>query len=371
MDLKREERRKKAENVVNAVKKFSNNSIKKYHWINNFSENQNDLEEKEQENFETLIDLYEKINKDWIKEYNEFEEQRKPINKRFGTDKIKRNTQLMDIIGNVGKDENDKASRTAMSMYLANKIAHCCGVARDRLVEYKLFERHGEDSFYLDIVKDISKDVKLYFYAKQKKDITKMKRLEKRLNTLGGLSNDDLQSLEDMGVPELVKLELEAFNIKTNEMMALVQKLQKRDENQKNGKNSDELDKPMSYGLGKAEDKKDILIIDLPYFGQFSVHMREPATISVLTNNPYGKLVYSIESVMLTKEMSPKAKEDSKKANRTTEGIKKISGDIKYKHYLVLKNGGSKEELDEIYQKPTGKVRRIPINKSSDEGIDR
>lgn len=108
-------------------------------------------------------------------------------------------------------------------------------------------------------------------------------------------------------------------------------------ESYKNYKN-DNGDDIISYGMytqekrdknGLVISKKDkngkeipvtenLFVIDLPYFGQLSVHMKLKSSISALSDTPYNSLkVYSTESLLLTPTISDTANAVKKKYNQT------------------------------------------------------
>lgn len=115
------------------------------------------------------------------------------------------------------------------------------------------------------------------------------------------------------------------------------------------------------YGRDGVTPKMDnILVIDLPYYGQFSVHMKNFQSISALRDTPYNGLhVYEKESIMLTDNISNAAKQYllRKTGNNTWPDLSDIMGDLKqmrktnprFAHYIAIKMGATKQELDEMY----------------------
>lgn len=355
---------KDAKNVVSKIRKtlFNRNDyFKSYGSFYEGEYEQSDRTTVENDNLDKLVNLYEKLRPDWIVNFNDFEKNRKDI--KYSAAGIKKDTSLLEVVEGVKENDLDNASVLAMNMYIANKIAHTCGIARDRIVEGIMVQTCGEHISQEDFtVKKASKLIKKYFIAKNKNDISKMRRMKQYLRDFE-IENDEIEQLDRLGISELIQMEMDIFAIKDLEMMNLITRLQERDRIQETEIDSDEIDPPMSYGIKEDDKGNRLMVVDLPFFGQFSVHMRDPMTISALSDTEYNKFVYARESVMLTEDISPIAKEDWHNSKGTIEGIKKVAMDrmkgygkrdkldevTRYAHHLTLKSGGSKKELDDIY----------------------
>jgi len=334
---------------------------------------QNEVEDKvsdkrkamENRNLQFLAKLYEKLNPSWKAEFNSFEEQRK--DKKFGLGNLKPDDSLYELISEVMYNDSDNASVVAMNVYLSNKIAHLCSNARDRIVEGYLLGKSGNKKLTEAQIKETSSKIKKYFIEKARMDNPKLrdkssielmiKNIKEELKDVK-IEDRDLEKFEKQNFYKLIQMEKELFAIKDFEIVNVITRLKERDRLYNSGIETDE---PMSYGMANDENGEPILVIDLPYFSQFSVHLKkESEAISALSDVSYDKEVYALETVMLTEGISPEIKEDLKKVGKDFSKIKSVARErirndrsvtgknsaTSYAHHVLLKSGGSKKELD-------------------------
>lgn len=319
----------------------------------------NDTLEDEEVLFHKLADFYDKIIPNWRVNFNTLNE----ANPRYGIEEeITKEEKVRELLENVEGSDFDNMSLVAVCMYLSNKLAHEFGVTRDRIVEDELrkFRAISGDA------KSVSQKLKNYFKAKAAENTQEANRQEDLLKKLG-INGAMLERFEQLGLGELVSEEIKAFALKDAMMMTFIDRVQARENNR--GLGQDDL---ISYGMLTQEDGQ-ILVVDLPFYGQFSVHMQTPETISAMRGTPYKNFVYSLESVMLTEGVSQDVNDDlkrirelEKKGTKTASAIQQVARDrlesdaegrsnhqkerLKYQHHLALKYGKGKKTIDTLYK---------------------
>lgn len=323
-----------------------------------------ELEDKENYDSESMLleclsQVFEIAHPRWIAEFNSLEEHRTESEKKYGMEKINpKNADLYEIISSVVENDDDNTSVLAMNMYLANKIAHAFADTRVVITKKLLSDRNIRGN-----IKEISETLKMYYKAKGKNSFKEQEQ-KRRLSKLN-IHDDFLLEFEREGIHDLIQAELYTFGVKDHEMMTFINRMKVRSKTQ-------DKEEQLSYGRALDSDGKALLVIDLPYFGQFSLHMRDLDTISALNDTEYSKFVYNVKTVMMVDTASLEVEEDLKMARKKSSGIpsskqlekvararveqeKNSSEEYieietrKYAHHLILKNGGTKKDLDELY----------------------
>lgn len=293
-----------------------------------------------EERFAKLMHLYDNIS-DWKSEYAKVEK-RKPRDIR---------TELTvetaeDVIDGVAYDDLLEAT---LSMHIANKIAHEAIFAKETIIEKFVTEKVRNKELDESLLKAENLNIVIKRIAivhdtinDRNSLITKISKAE--LEKLG-ITSKMLQELSGKGIEDLNQLERTAFYIKSYETDNVIEMLKDRDD--------------ISYGMIHNETG-NALVIDLPYYGQFIVHVKTKKSISALSDIPYDEIrVYEKESVILTDDISEAGKKfiDSRKQNGKTDlnqlipELRKIRKDRpRFAHYVALKMGATKQELDEIYK---------------------
>jgi len=312
--------------------------------------------ETEDANLENLSDAYQILEPKWKAQFNYVEGEK---NQKFADPQLGKETKMIsDTYSSITMLDNDNASVNAMNMFLANKIAHAMGEARKGLVLQYFVDKNGDFRNPNDKSKfqDAAKKVKWYYEAVRNNKTNKARSLKSDLQGLGV----DLSQLEKLGIKEIVNLEYDAFAIKDLEMGIFITKMQERDMLHDTGRATEDTDPKMSYGKAKDDEGKDVLIVDLPYYGQFSVHMQKKDLITALSQTPYTRDFYGTEKVILTEGRTPVVKVDLARSDNTPKGIQKVARERmqeeasnkytagNYAHHLVVKNGGGKADLDEL-----------------------
>lgn len=307
-----------------------------------------------------LSKFYELIEPNWRTSFNELNGRKR----KYGIEEpIKKDEDVFDLLGGVVDTDTDKASLAAVNMYLANKLAHAYGVARDRIVEDILSKNNVSGN-----VKDISNYLKVYYKNRFDKNVKAENKVRDKL-LRKGITDDIIEQCTSAGVYSLAVAEMHAFSIKDRSMMMAISRFKNREVSQGIGE-----DAPISFGMKEISENEKLLVVDLPYFGQFSVHMKDPGMISAMSDTIYSKAIYAFESVMLTEKTSTEVSKDIEKMRELigkegltrVDAIRKVaqarveaernysSQDIdeevqKYAHHLLLKSGAGKKALDSLY----------------------
>lgn len=325
-------RYKRAQNVVENVRKSDLLKLNSYRLL--------PLDAR----FEKLMRLYDSIS-DWKKEYKKVE-MRKPSEVRTPLNV----ENIEDVIDGAMYDD---ILELAISMHVANKIAHECDWAIEDIIENFLSKKVKSNELPETVLEDknatpiIRKIGRIFDPINQ----GNRKTMEWLRNTLGeyGITSRMLKDLQGCGLEELNKMQRNAFYIKDYEMENAIDLLKDRDD--------------ISYGRFStkgSEGKEHILVIDLPYYGQFCVHMKTERSISALKNTKYDQMhMYETESVLLMDGISRAAKSFIKKRKESGKStldqiipeLRKIRKDRpRYAHYIALKMGATKQELDKLYK---------------------
>lgn len=318
---------------------------------------------------EKLIRFYDKVMPTWKTEFNELERKKKPKMRC----ELDLDEDLEDIIKSA---QEDIIIGKAISIHVANKIAHYSQNTIKILVEKLLVEKNKDlmakndyegvetissiidtrnSSEFNKIVANIRK------YFDLNKSITRVgcteenkKSIQKYMDNIlkqlakYQLDEKDLKTLEAWGVVDLREKENQAFYIKSHEISMFLANLKDRDD----------IDYGMATKITKSNNGRnnteDILVVNLPYYGQFSVHLQSHKHKELLRNlgkdNYNVDEIYEKETVMLTEKISPKAREDLDKGGAISEEklLKIAKTDFKYALYLAIKTGHEKEVIRKI-----------------------
>lgn len=293
-----------------------------------------------EERFSKIMYLYDSIS-DWKSEYAKVEK-RKPRDIR---------TELTietaeDVIDGAAYDD---LLEVTLSMHIANKIAYEAIFAKEKIIEKFITEKVKNKELDESLLEQANLNLAIKRIAivydtinDRNSLITKISKAE--LEKLG-ITSKILQELSGKGIEELNQLERTAFYIKSYETDNVIDILKDRDD--------------ISYGM-ITDETGNSLVIDLPYYGQFAVHIKNKKSISALSDITYDEIrFYEKESVILTDDISESAQKfiDSRKQSGKT-GLKQLIPELRkirqdrprFAHYVALKMGATKQELDEMYK---------------------
>ncbi len=289
-----------------------------------------------EERFSKLMHLYDEMER-WKKEYKKVEKHKpEDIRTPLTAERIE---ELIDSA------LYDEMIEVTLSMHVSNRIAHTCIFAKEYIIKKFILDKieNGQLEEKIDLDKALKRiDIISDPINTEESMITKISKAE--LKSFG-ITEEMLRELQGKGLKELSQLERSAFYIKTYETENTIKLLKKRDD--------------ISYGK-VTNETGDALVIDLPYYGQFAVHLKSKESVSALSNTPYDSLhFYEKESVMLTDEISEKAQRfiNSRRENGKLDlkdlipELRKIKKDRpRFAHYVAVKMGATKQELDELYK---------------------
>ena len=332
-----------------------------------------------EENFKKTMHIYGKVVEKWKTKFEQNEDKKEDKNMV-----IKISKEESTIPGIVDKALNTpcdtfetldcdsmKAIRLhALMVFYANKVAHECEYLEDSCIKHIIsFCGDVKDVEDLDkILSNIQKDGKTssiyvalrkYYADIAVRNMTEAERKSKE--------NELISKLESYGLPlksgtirkglignetleNLVKMEIYAYRIKDYEISNLENELSQQNE--------------ILYGISKDSDNRNIFVVDLPLYGQFSVHLKNDYIIKPRECEKYPYEVYNLQNVCLLQSkpstgtyiqdqldkgiMMP---EDLQEA--LVYGLDEI-GDL---HQIAVKLGLSKEEIRKLHEDFANKER--------------
>lgn len=327
-----EDSKDELENIIESIISSDVLDVKKFYNI-----------EKNRENiFQSIMKLYEETHPNWAADYIAIE-RKKPKNVRTYLSSF----DMEDIIDSA---RGDDLLETALSVHAMNRIAHSCIFVKRKLISELIDEKKkatdGKFRISDRVFYNLEIDISRYFDPANKEDISTRKRVLGAIKRRG-ITEQDLDMLEKRGYREISEKQRSAFYIKDFLIDDLITLLKDRDD--------------ISYGMEEVTYSKEngsighdnVLVVDLPYYGQFSVHLKSKSSISALSDTPYDTLrVFEKEGNILTDGLSKiaerKLKEEGTLSIKQLKAIRRY--DPRYAHYLAVKQGSTKQELDEMYE---------------------
>lgn len=311
------------------------------------------------ERFKELMSLYSKLEPEWVSEYEKVE-RRKPRDIRTDLSAKK----MIDIInGAIGED----LLEFTMAMHAANKIAHQCKFIRNDILNYYVMTKAEEGKIVWSTDnRELYDLIERVFDPEVQKMPNRLQSLKEKLASDYGVNQsilDDLESKNGDDLRQIIQMQRAGFYIKDFEIDNIIEELKDRDDisyGKYSTPKTDKSGKPLYERDGVTPKMNDRLIIDLPYYSQVCVHLKTKRSISALSDTPYDGLhLFETESVLLTDNISRAAKQYllRKTGNNTWPDLNDIMGDLKemrktnprFAHYIAIKMGATKEELDEMY----------------------
>lgn len=321
------------------------------------------------DNFAKMVLLLNKLDPDRINAYN---------NQKLISRKSDKKFTMRDLIENalefstepLGKLEPESLRNiriSGLTVYYANRLAHFAKFSREKFLFHTFdYGIKNLDKNKLGKYKSVSEKFKKYYmnyieYEEEKargasletlQGIEKKKKLRRDALKQNGLSDVDILFTSEV-LACLVRLERDAYAIKDVAMNDLIVQLSKQNE--------------IPYGLKKDKEKgKELFVMDLPGYGQFSVHTKEEEIAEVKNKVKIQEYPYEVYDVvkgkiMLTNEMPYKATEIKKKCKSNKEIIKVLADVANIQgmndaHTYAVKFGLPKKEID-ILHKEIGKKR--------------
>lgn len=315
--------------------------------------------------FKKMMCFFETVTPNWAANHNKLEGKKTKNmsasidENEYTIDKIVQDAEKMPdgLYGNTKPEQLRDIRISALTMFYANKIAHQCKVFREKYISDIInYEIQGNDTLDLSIKDDkfdeISKNIKNYYATIMKYDEEKKNGASQ--TTLNKLTSEIVEykkQLADLGIPSnssiytkkvlanLVKTERDAYSIKDVVMGDLVTQLSKQND--------------ILYGVTQDKDNKEVLVIDLPRYGQFSVHTADNACISAAKVPEYPYKVYDVDigKALLTQATTPTMDYVLKKCKNKSEVMKELIDldDVSEAHQIIVKLGYNKNALAQIY----------------------
>ncbi len=301
------------------------------------------------EGFKNILKLYEKLVPNWVKIHNR-EEQKKPQEVQS---LMNPSTIMQDIIDEA---DGDEITELSLAIVGANRIAHFSGCAMKRLIETIADRKEFLCSF-----DEANRLLSRYFDSSNINDEKKLDRLRAEIDYLG----IEFTEQEADAFKMLSNAQTMAFQVKEHTLYKMLTILKEKED--------------INYGIALDENGKEVFVMDLPYYGQYSVHIKKPrlersltdygireykeetekketdgidinnvriGINSLLKDKLYEGELYEKRTIMLTSEMSDSADTFSKSLRNLSTDEEKIAAidrkrkdNPRYAHYLKVKNG--------------------------------
>ena len=261
------------------------------------------------------------------------------------------------LYGNIEPEKLRSIRITALTMFYANKIAHQSRYLRETfLAHYLNYEIENNDIITKAIkdgrFKEISDKFKNYYMSKiEYLEEKERGASEEYLKIRMADCNMHLKVLEEFGINKedkilrnktlrnLVISEQDAFSIKDTAMKDLVNQLSRQSD--------------ILYGIKKDNDGKEILVVDLPGYGQFSVHTKAEMCIKKekIPSYPYDVSGVDKGNVLLIEAKSPTMNYILNKYTKKADIMKALMDldDIGEAHQIAVKLGYNKNALRKIH----------------------
>lgn len=326
-------------------------------------------EQKERERllvcFKNLMCFFETVTPNWAANHNKIESQKTNNMKssidesKYTIDKIIQDAERMPngLYGNIKPEHLRNIRVSALTMFYANKIAHQSKVLREKyisqVVNYEILGNGVLDNAIKNgKFGEISNIIKYYYFNRilyddeklnnASSDVLKLKSAEinkckEELSKYGISPTSDIYKKKTL--LNLVKTETDAYAIKDTTMGDLVNQLSKQND--------------ILYGIKRDDKRKEILVVDLPGYGQFSVHTVENQCIakSKVPDYPYKVYDVDIGKALLTQSSTPTMDYVLKKCKNKSEIMKALKelDEEEEAHQIIVKLGYNKNALAQIH----------------------
>lgn len=317
-----------------------------------------------EDRFTELMELFDKVNPEWKKIYEKIEKE-KPI-------EVQTPLEYENIQDVIDSALNEPILELCLSIHIANRIAHTYDRAINNIIKQKLIEKSQEssDNKINDLLKDsrrlsrLSRQIGDYLDPSNLDDTSARENLLEYIKR-DGITEDDLEQLNNIGIPCLIRGRKKAFAAKDYEIDQALTALEK--------------EKDISYGVcsrkirnpdgsiktdGRGREIEDsVLVVDVPYYGQYIVHMKRNTSISSLATIPKysAKYLYEKKTFLLTDNISNQGMDfiESHSPTGKTASYEEMEPHLidlekinpRFAHYLALKYGANKKELRRLHNK--------------------
>lgn len=293
----------------------------------------------ESEKLDLLLEMFKQFKSDYIDNYNKMEEKK---SERVQIS-IPRGYDLKDLIKSV---DGEIILQKALEIYYSNKVAHYAEYWQKDFLRQFLKKYQNPENLFDIIINDsrlfgIINNSLFRIFDEYNQDNTREIKYHKDILKRYGIGERELRIL-GKSIPSLVNIYRDAMCIKDAELHEIVSLLEE--------------DKLSSYGMithtevesGK-EKERNLFVLDVPFFGQMSVHIKSPELISQLGKHKYPYPVYQRESILLTDRLTPEQERIVKRND--IEEIRKYfeEGEEEFAHLLAIKGGYTADEIKYVH----------------------
>lgn len=264
------------------------------------------------EMLENLLKAYESVEPNWKNIHNGVEENKPEKMQSF----ISQNQTIEDILEIA---EEDELAELSLCITVSNRIAHTISdIMKKQVREYANGELDKNNEYIF------MKEVRRIFNPHREEGKQKINRSFSNLCNVIGI---DLNRLKEDGFPELVEAEQAAFSMKEYSLRELITTLKDRDD----------INYGKKEGTNQNGKKQTSFIMDLPFYGQYSVHLMDPKLETQGSKNMSDKV----------KEFEEK--EEIESVDKVRKDIfdllidKEYEGELYEKHTVILNSEQSEE----------------------------
>lgn len=236
----------------------------------------------------------------------------------------------------------------ALEIFYSNRIAHTCRDVQKKILVDMFTEKNEEYMGYQTLmhhftskeIETIAKTAHRYFVAESNMN-TKASKIAKAQLGRYRVGEEEIDYLRKKGYGILAKEYVNFMAIK-DEAIAESISLLKEDETQ-------------SFGLAKTTDSKngreeDLFVIDVPCFGQMSVHIYDRDLITSLSDNEYKYPICNRNNVLLIDRTSEYQESFMKQDTpELIDSLRRLKS-RREAHEIAVKVGFEKEELKALYE---------------------
>lgn len=273
-------------------------------------------------------------------------EGRKPLDRQV---RLPSDFNLPDMVESaIGIETTEKA----LEIFYSNRLAHICRDAQKRLVYDMISDANKRNEAYPSLMHNLRNKDKInrivlnahrYFVAEESGNTKGMQIIQRSLGKLG-ISIDEIETLRKSGYDVLSKAYINCMSIKDRAIAEEIDML-KQDDTQ-------------SYGIKRTKDKdgskNTLFVIDVPCFGQMSVHIFDSRLVSELSDHKYRYPIYQKDNVLLMDGTSEYQEYFMYvNANNLVEALRGLKN-RQDAHEIAVKAGLTKDEIAELYSKNEG-----------------
>lgn len=286
-----------------------------------------------------IADTFERIFPGYRTDFRRFED-KKPKSKQIELDY---DFDLHEIMESA---EGIPSTEKALEIFYSNRIAHTCRDVQKQMLSDMFTEKNRENAGYESLIyhfnniemDQIAKSAHRYFIAESNMN-TKAANIAQRQLAKNGITTDEIEILRKRGYDALAKGYVDCMAIKDEAIAESIKILKE--------------DKTQSFGLAKVKNGKreeNVFVIDVPCFGQMSVHMYDERLITALAENECKYPICNTDNVLLIDRVS--AYQESfilQDTPELIESLRKLKS-RKEAHEIAVKAGFEKDELKMLYQ---------------------